>query len=221
MNNSKVTVTPKFCVLCAVYCGVLLISNVLAGKVIMPLGYTLPCAVILFPMVYVISDLMTEVYGLKNSKLAIITNTFMNLFMSLIFILATKIPSAPFMDSTAFDSVLANTPRLVFASLLSYFLGDMINSYSLSYFKAKLMNVPVLNCFMFRSIFSSCLGQIADTAGFITMAFYGTMPNEVLFQMIVAQYCVKIGYQIILHPFMHFICNWWKRIEGIDVVDNW
>ena len=81
-------ITKKYCVLSAVYCGVLLISNILANKVIMPFGYVLPCAVILFPVVYILSDLMTEVYGLKLSKIAIKTNTCMNLFMSLIFILA-------------------------------------------------------------------------------------------------------------------------------------
>lgn len=220
-NSNDIHVTKKFVLLAVAYSGVLLISNILANKIIMPFGYTLPCAVILFPIVYIISDLMTEVYGIARSKLAITANTAMNLFMSLIFLLAVNIPCAPFADSTAFDSILGSTPRMVIASLVSYFIGDMVNSYSLSFFKAKLSNVPLLNLFLFRSICSSMLGQIFDTIGFITMAFYGTVPNDVLFQMMFCQYIVKIGYQIIVHPIMHFIVAWWKKSENIDVVDNW
>ena len=220
MNNF---ITKKFCVLSAVYAGVLLISNILANKIIMPFGYVLPCAVILFPLVYVLSDLMTEVYGLRLSKIAITTNAILNLFMSVIFIIAVNIPSAPFFDATAFNAVLGSTPRMVIASLISYYLGDMINSYSLSFFKSKLEDAKIkfLGTFFFRSIISSMLGQIFDTLGFIFMAFYGTVPNSVLLTMMLCQYTVKIGYQVIIYPFMHYIVAWWKRSEGFDVVDAW
>ena len=214
-------ITKKFCVLASVYAGVLLISNILANKIIMPFEYVLPCAVILFPVVYIISDLMTEVYGIKLSKIAIKTNTCMNLFMSLIFMLAVYIPSAPFADASAFNQILGSTPRMIFASLISYYLGDTINSYSLSFFKAKLNNIKVLNTFFFRSICSSMLGQIFDTFGFITLAFYGTVPNDMIITMMICQYTVKVGYQIILHPFMTRIVKWWKKVEGIDVIDRW
>ena len=214
-------ITKNFCTLVTVYAGILLISNILANKIIMPFGIVLPCAVILFPVVYIISDLTTEVYGIELSKIAIKTNTILNLFMSLMFILAVNIPSAPFADSTAFDSILGSTPRMVFASLISYFIGDMVNSYSLSFFKAKLINIKLLNTFLFRSIFSSMLGQIFDTIGFIFMAFYGTISNEALISMMVCQYIVKIGYQIIVHPIMRFIVKWWKKTENIDVIDKW
>lgn len=214
-------ITKKFCILTAVYAGVLLISNILANKIIMPFGIVLPCAVILFPTVYIISDLTTEVYGIELSKIAIKTNAMLNLFMSLTFIVAINIPCAPFADSTAFDSILGSTPRMVFASLISYFIGDMVNSYSLSFFKAKLSKVFLLNSFLFRSIFSSMLGQIFDTIGFIFMAFYGVIDNNALISMMIAQYSVKIGYQIVIHPVMHHIVKWWKKVEGIDTVDNW
>ena len=218
---SKPTITSKFCILMTIYAGLLLVSNIIANKVIMPFGVVLPSAVILFPCVYIISDLSTEVYGIRLSKLAIYTNTALNLFMSLIFMIAVMIPGAPFADSTAFDSVLGSTPRIVFASLISYFLGDMINSYSLSFFKAKLSNITLLNTFIFRSIFSSMLGQIFDTMGFIVISFYGIVPNEVLMSMIINQYMVKIGYQIVIHPIMHHVVKWWKKVENLDVVDKW
>lgn len=220
-SSNEVRVTKRFVVLAVAYACVLLLSNILANKIIMPFGYVLPCAVVLFPIVYIISDLMTEVYGIKLSKLAIKANACMNLFMSLIFMVAITIPSAPFADSTAFDTILGSTPRMVFASLVSYFIGDMVNSHSLSFFKAKFSNVPFLNLFLFRSIFSSMLGQVFDTIGFIAMAFYGTVPNDALLQMMGCQYVVKIGYQVVVHPLMHFIVTWWKNAENLDIVDEW
>ena len=219
--ESKPVITSKFCILASIYAGTLLISNILANKLIMPFGITLPCAVILFPFVYILSDLTTEVYGIELSKIAIRTNAALNLFMSLIFLIAINIPSAPFADSSAFDLILGSTPRMVFASLISYFFGDMVNSYSLSFFKAKLSNIYILNTFLFRSIFSSMLGQIFDTVGFIFIAFYGSIPNEALISMMVCQYIVKIGYQIVAHPVITYIVKWWKKVENIDVVDKW
>ena len=216
----EVKVTKKFASLATVYCGMLLISNILANKLIIIGDLVQPCAIIMFPLVYIISDTLTEIYGIKLSKIAITTNTLMNLFMSAILILAVKLPSPPFADATAFNSVLGSTPRVVFASLISYYCGDLVNSYSLSFFKAKL-KAPFFNTFLFRSICSSILGQIFATAGFITIAFYGTVPNDVLIQMIALQYSIKIGYQIIAHPITHNIVKWYKKADGIDVVDKW
>ena len=219
---SKPTITSKFCILMTVYAGLLLVSNIIANKVIMPFGVVLPAAVCLYPICWVISDIMTECYGVRLSMMAIKTNAILNLFASIIFILVCMIPAAPFYEhSEAFNTILGNTPRIVIASLISYFLGDTVNSYSLSFFKAKLHDISLCNTFFFRAIVSSMFGQIFDTMGFIAMAFYGTMPNEVLFMMMAYQYTVKIIYEIICFPLTRAVVNWWKKVEGVDVVDAW
>lgn len=218
-ESANVKITPMFCILMSVYAAVLLISNIISAKVIMPFGVVLPCAIILFPMVYILSDLMTEVYGLRLSMIAIKTNTILNLFMSAIFLLAVYIPSAPFYPNhEAFKAILGNTPRMVLASLLAYFGGDTINSIALSMFKGIFKDKKFLKTYFFRSIGSSMLGQIFDTGLFIFIAFVGTMPLSVLFTMMYSQYIIKIVYQIICFPIMHYIVQWWKNKEGMDVV---
>lgn len=221
----EVKVTRRFVGLATVYASMLLISNVLSNKVIMPFGIVLPCAAILFPVTYILSDLMTEIYGIVPSKRCIRMNAILNLFMSLIFIVATKIPAAPFYElSDSFNAILGNTWRIVVSSLIAYYLGDMVNSYSLSFLKAKLNGKKIVGNEFFRSIASSILGQIFDTVLFIVMAFYGTMPGEMLLSMIMWQYLFKILYQVAawyIIPIMPFLIKWWKKVEGIDVTDKW
>lgn len=221
-SSKSIKITPMFCVLMAAYAGVLLISNIISSKIIMPFGYVLPCAVILFPVVYILSDILTEIYGIKLSMLAIMTNLGLNLFMSVIFGIAIFIPSAPFYENgEAFSIILGNTPRIVLASLAAYWCGDTVNSLSLSYFKAKLQKHSFFNTFFFRSIFSSVLGQIFDTGIFIFIAFFNIVSIETMLMMMLNQYCVKISYEVICYPLIRMTVNWWKKVEKIDVIDNW
>lgn len=213
-------ITPMFCVLAISYAGVLLISNIITSKLIIVCGVVLPAAVILFPLVYIMSDVMTEIYGIKLSMVAIKTNAFLNLFMSIIFMLAISIPAPEFWKGQqAFATVLGNTPRMVVASLIGYFLGDMTNSMSLSIMKVRTKNT-IFEWFFFRAIGSSLIGQIFDTFTFIFIAFYGVMPTSALFMMAVSQYIAKIGYEIVCYPLVSAVVRWWKKVEGIDVYDN-
>lgn len=213
-------ITPMFCVLAISYAGVLLISNIITSKLIVVCGIVLPAAVILFPLVYIMSDVMTEIYGIRLSMVAIKTNAFLNLFMSIIFMLAISIPAPEFWKGQqAFVTVLGNTPRMVIASLIGYFLGDMTNSVSLSIMKVRTKNT-IFKWFFFRAIGSSLIGQIFDTFAFIFIAFYGVMPTSALFMMAVSQYIAKIGYEIVCYPLVSAVVRWWKKVEGIDVYDN-
>lgn len=213
-------ITPMFCVLAISYAGVLLISNIITSKLIVVCGIVLPAAVILFPLVYIMSDVMTEIYGIRLSMVAIKTNAFLNLFMSLIFMLAISIPAPEFWKGQqAFATVLGNTPRMVVASLIGYFLGDMANSMSLSIMKVRTKNT-IFEWFFFRAIGSSLIGQIFDTFAFIFIAFYGVMPTSALFIMAVSQYIAKIGYEIVCYPLVSAVVRWWKKVDGIDVYDN-
>jgi len=216
-NGGKIT--PMFCVLAIVYAGVLLISNIITSKLIVVGGVILPAAVILFPLVYILSDVMTEIYGIRLSLIAIKTNAFLNLFMSLIFMLAIAIPAPDFWkNQDAFQTVLGSTPRMVVASLVGYFLGDATNSISLSIMKVRTKNTK-FQCFFFRAIGSSLIGQIFDTFAFIFIAFYGVMPTSALLVMACSQYVTKIMYEVICYPLVNAVVKWWKKVEGIDTYD--
>ena len=107
----------------------LLVSNVITSKqVLLPFGITMTGAVFIFPITYILSDLFSEVYGYKWSRFTCYLGFFMNLFMVLVFqaVIATPAPSY-WTNQVAFQTVLGNTPRVLFASLLAMMVGDFVN----------------------------------------------------------------------------------------------
>lgn len=194
----------------------MLISNIIAGKLISVGGIVLPAAVILFPVTYIMSDVMTEVYGYRRSMIYVYANLGANILMTIFFTITVALPHPPFWQGQeAYRTVLGYTPRLVLASFVAYFLGDYANSAVLSWLKVRTKG----RFLFFRTIGSTAAGQVFDTALFITLAFVGTVPLSVLLQMIVAQYVWKVGYEIIATPATYMVVNAVKRFEGIDVYD--
>lgn len=216
MNERIEKPTTMFVVLAVFYAALLLLSNVVAGRLITLWGIILPGAVVIYPLVYIFSDIMTEVYGIRLSLLSIKLNVAVNVLMVGVFYLVLVIPAPGFFKATpAYYAVLHQTGRVVFASLVAYFLGDYINSSTLSIMK----RVTHKRFFGLRAVASTALGQIADTGLFIFIVFYGVVPVNVLFGMMLAQYVFKVGYEAISLPITYKVVAWWKRKEGLDVVD--
>lgn len=209
--------TTMFVILAVLYASLLLLSNVVASRLINVWGIVLPSAVLVYPMVYIFSDIMTEVYGIRLSLLSIRLNVTVNLLMVFVFYLVLIVPAPSFFKNTqAYYIVLHQTGRVVVASLVGYFLGDYINSATLSIMK----RLTHKKYFGLRAVASTAFGQIADTGLFITIAFWGIIPTHVLFMMMLAQYIFKVSYEAISLPITAPIVNWWKRKEGLDVVDT-
>jgi len=194
----------------------LLISNMVAGKLITVLGKALPAAVILFPITYIFGDVLTEVYGFKRSRLIIWTGFACNLLMAVIFMLVVALPYPEFWEQQdAYAVVLGMTPRVVVASLVGYFLGEFTNSAVLS--KLKLLTRG--KWLFSRTIGSTIVGEGIDTVVFITIAFAGTVSSSVLLSMIAAQYIFKVVYEILVTPLTYLVVGWVKKKEGVDVYD--
>jgi uncharacterized integral membrane protein (TIGR00697 family) len=209
--------TPLFVRMSIFYAVVLVLSNILASKIIQ-IGFVfLPAAVILFPLVYIVSDVMTEVYGMRLSLLAIRSNVFMNLLLIVITYIATKLPPAPFSQDmqVAFERIFHFTWRIVLASMIAYYLGDWSNSAVVSRLKV-LQNG---RNFPLRAWLSTVVGEGVDTLLFITIAFAGSIPGKVLFNMILSQYLFKITYELVCLPITTQVVKWWKRAEGFEVYD--
>ena len=124
-HNNRFSLLP---VLMAISTGAMLVANIIAGKQFQMLGFALPCAVLVFPVTYILSDVFSEVYGYKWSRCSAWVAFGMNLFAVAAFQMTLQLPGvAWFEGQAAFEAVLGNTPRILAASLLSYMLGDWIN----------------------------------------------------------------------------------------------
>jgi uncharacterized integral membrane protein (TIGR00697 family) len=187
-----------------------------AGKIIVIAGQVLPGAIILFPLVYILGDVITEIYGFKQARLVIWTGLAVNLLMAAVFSLILFLPSPDFFpDNDAFETVLGRAPRVVAASLCAYLAGEFVNSAVLS----KIKKMTRGRWLWLRTIISSLLGEGLDSIIFIGLAFGGQVTGAVLMQMTVSQYLIKIGYEILATPVTYAVIKRLKRIEKIDVYD--
>jgi hypothetical protein len=217
MRKETRNVSSLYVVLGCLFVTCLLISNMIAGKLISVFGVVLPAAVILFPAAYIFGDILTEVYGFKRSRLIIWTGFACNLLMAALFMVVVALPHPDFWrQQNAYQVVLGMTPRVVAASLAGYFLGEFANSVVLS--KMKLITRG--KWLFSRTIGSTVVGEGIDTAVFITIAFAGTVTVPVLLGMMAAQYLCKVLYEIAATPLTYLAVGWVKKKEAVDTYDR-
>lgn len=178
----------------------LLVSNVITAKqVLLPFGIVMTGAVFIFPITYVLSDLFSEIYGYRWSRVTSYLAFGANLFMVIVFSLAIASPSPDyFQNQEAFAIVLGNTPRVLLASMLAFLIGDLINDRVFKRLKEKYPDSH--EGFSLRAILSSFCGELVDSLVFLPIAFLGQMPIQTLFVMLCFQVLIKTGYEIIILP---------------------
>jgi len=216
MQRADAKYSPLFLSMFALFITCLLVSNIIAGKLVLIFGQVLPSAVILFPITYILGDVFTEVYGFRHTRIVIWTGFAANLLMSLVFLAALALPHPDFWKNQgAYESVLGLTPRIVLASLVAYWVGEFANSITLSALKKATKGRHLWT----RTISSTVVGQGFDTALFIGIAFFGSVSVPVLLGMMLAQYLFKVAYEVILTPLTYVIVARVKAKEGVDTYD--
>lgn len=211
MKNKRISILQMVLTLSFVVC--LVISNIITAKQVqLPFNITMTAAVIIFPITYILSDVFSEVYGYKWSRLTCYLGFAANLFAVLVFtaVIATPAPDY-WMNQAAFETVLGNTPRVLGASLLGFVVGDLVNDKVFKKFKDKHPNDH--KGFGFRAILSSFLGEMVDSMIFLPLAFLGQMPIATLATMMVCQVLIKTGYEVVILPFTHFIV---KKVSAYE-----
>lgn len=183
-----------------IFVSCLIVSNIIAGKQIqLPFDLVMPAAVIIFPITYILSDVFSEVYGYRWSRITNYIGLIMNLFAVIVFAIAITIPAPPFYENQeAFKIILGNTPRILFASTLGLWAGDYLNDNVFRVMKKKYQSSH--KNYGARAILSSLVGQMGDSLIFIPIAFYGVMPVEVMIKMVFTQALLKVGYEIVILP---------------------
>lgn len=195
----------------------LLISNILATKIILIGSWAAPAGVLIFPIAYIINDVIVEVWGYQKARLIIWSGFAVNLLAAIFFTLAIVVPAAPFwQNQAAFSTILGSTPRIIIASLLAYLTGSFLNAFVMSKVKVLMKGKD----FSVRAILSTLVGEAADSFIFIVIAFAGNLPFNVLIGMIFTQATIKTIYEIVILPFTILVVNWVKKVEGVDTFDD-
>lgn len=205
------TKTELYAILAGVFTACLIVSNIIAGKTFDFFSFTLPCAVIIFPIIYIVNDVLAEVYGYAKARRIILLGFFMNLVAVICYNVTIWLPAPVFFEnSQAFGIVLSSTLRLLVASFVAYLIGSIVNARLMVYLK----KWDEENLF-FRCIVSTLFGEGLDAIIFITIGFIGTMPLEALVMMVIAQAMFKTLYEIVVYPITRAVINNIKKLPEI------
>nr|WP_295160666.1 queuosine precursor transporter [uncultured Methanobrevibacter sp.] len=204
------TKTELYAILTGVFTASLIVSNIIAGKTFDFFSFVLPCGVIIFPVIYIVNDVLAEVYGYKKARNVILLGFLMNLVAVICYNVTIALPAPVFFEnSDAFSVVLGSTFRLLVASFAAYLVGSLVNAKMMVVLKKWDEDKLFLRC-----ILSTLFGEGLDAIIFITIGFLGTMPMEALVLMIVAQALFKTVYEIIVYPLTRHVIDSVKALPN-------
>ena len=195
----------------------LITANLLETKVIQVFGITVTAGLLVFPISYIINDCIAEVWGFKKARLIIWSGFAMNFFVVAIAQIAVALPAAPFWEGEeGFNFVFGMAPRIVAASLSAFLVGSFLNAYVMSKMKIASQGKN----FSARAIWSTVVGETADSLIFFPLAFGGIIPVRELMIMMGIQIVLKSLYEVLILPVTIRVVKAIKKIEGTDVYDN-
>ena len=209
----------------AAFVTVLICSNLIGPAKIaqfdLPLlgAVTFGAGVLFFPISYVFGDILTEVYGYARARKVIWAGFAGLAFASIMAAVVVALPPAPFWNNqTAYELAFGSTWRIVLASMCAYFCGEFVNSYVL----AKMKIITAGKWLWTRTIGSTIFGEAVDSALFYPLAFYGTgiIPDDKLPLVMLSQFLIKVGVEVVFTPLTYKVVNALKRAEREDYYDR-
>ena len=196
--------------LVAIFVGLLLISNIGAVKLIEFGPIITDGGAFLFPLVYIVGDVLAEVYGWKAARRAILLGFAMSILAAITFYLVQISPPAEAWENQgAFEAVLGFVPRIVAASVLGFLVGQLLNAYVLVWIKKRTREGKLWA----RLLGSTVVGELADTVVFCTVAFYGVITGGDFLTYVLFGFLYKTAVEVILLPVTYRIIAFVKRRE--------
>jgi uncharacterized integral membrane protein (TIGR00697 family) len=195
----------------------LMVSNLVAAKIIAIGDLRVSGAQILFPVTYIFGDIFTEVYGYSASRRAIWTGFISSAVLAAMGLIVVALPPAPeWHDQAAFEKVFYTVPRIIVGSLLAYWCGEFANAFVM----AKLKLLTQGKQLWMRTIGSTMVGQFVDTIIVMLFVFGGSVGLKTLLTLIGSGYLVKVVYEAAATPLTYLIVNGLKRAEGVEIFDR-
>jgi len=208
--------TPAFIFLAVIYAAMLIISNITVVKLIKVGPFLLTAAFFTYPLVYVISDIMTEIYGYHLSMKAIWANFSAQAIVALILAFTVRLRGLDEGIQGAMSLLFSTTWRIVLGSLTAYWIGDWLNSLVMSKMKVAQKG----RWFFLRAMASSIPAHFIDTAIFTSIAFTGSWAAEDIVRNVLSEGLLASVYEFVAFPLTYFAVRWWKKREHIDVYDD-
>ena len=213
----KEKVSAPFMLLSILFNVCLIAANLLETKVIQVGSLTVTAGLLVFPISYIINDCIAEVWGFKKARLIIWSGFAMNFFVVALGLIAVAIPAAPFWEGEEhFNFVFGMAPRIVAASLMAFLVGSFLNAYVMSKMKVASQG----RNFSARAIWSTVVGETADSLIFFPVAFGGVIAWKELLIMMGIQIVLKSMYEVIILPVTIRVVKAIKKIDGSDVYDT-
>jgi uncharacterized integral membrane protein (TIGR00697 family) len=202
----------------ALFVTILLCSNVIgAAKIATVAGFTFGAGVLFFPISYIFNDVLTEVYGYARARKVVWAGFGAIIFASFMsWVVVALPPAVGWNDQAAYQTVFGQTPRIVLASLVAFFVGEFANSYVLAKLKVK-TNGKML---WVRTIGSTIVGEGIDSAVFYPVAFLGVWSPDLVLQVMISNYLIKVAWEAIITPVTYKVVNFLKRAEQEDYFDK-
>lgn len=199
------------------YITFLLISDVTAAKIVSIFGIPLSVTVLYFPITYILSDILTEVYGYAEARRVVWRALTASVIAGIVYQLVIFVPATFGKDvDDAYRMVLGAVPRVLIGGWIAFWVGAMLNDYVL----AKLKVLTNGHHLWLRTIASTVAGELVNTTLFYVIALSGIIPIAGLMQAIIAATTIKIVVEVIFTPWTYFVVSKLKRLEGIDYFDH-
>jgi hypothetical protein len=166
---------------------------------------------------YVIGDVLTEVYGYARARRVIWVGFAALLFMAFMSWVVVALPPAPGWEGqAAYESVFGQVWRIVIASITAFWAGEFVNSYVMARMKIWTAGKHLWS----RTIGSTIVGQGIDSLIFYPLAFWGVWSNAQVMSVMITNWLLKVGWEVVLTPVTYGVVGWLKRKEGVDIFDK-
>lgn len=217
-TSQRAGFSPTFLVLAVLFCVCLIVSNLMEIKTVSLGPLTLTAGVVVFPISYIISDCIVEIYGFGRARFVIWLGFAMSLLVSCLLQIGLWLPGdAEWRQQEAMQTIYGAVPRIMAASFAAFLCGSMVNAYVMSRMKAGREGT---RGFSLRAIVSTLWGESTDSCIFFPAAFAGVLPWRVIASLIVTQALLKTAYEIIILPVTLRVVHRLRAIEGSEADDR-
>ncbi len=201
-----------------IYAALIVLSNLIAGKLITVFTFVAPAAVIVYSSTFLITDILCELYGKEYARKAVIAGLFASILAIISISIAVRWEAAPFVSKEfvkSYQMVFSMTPRIIIASIIAYIISQTHDVYAFHFWKG----VTGGKYLWLRNNASTLVSQLIDTTIFITLAFWNPgMPVAQLLTMITGQYVIKMAIALLDTPFIYAATATYARLRGVEAV---